>query len=170
MIADFLVRKKVIISEEKEIYQYGYEALFFCMEETILLLAIGMMFHKLVQTMLFIVVFATLRQHTGGYHAKSRVGCSMVTIGNLLINILFVQWLLQYPVREELLLGLVVLYVGVCLKYASVRDLTIVYLITAVLALPWMPEISWGILATMAEVALLIIVIPKRREKDEASI
>ena len=34
MIADFLVQKNVVQKEKIEIYQYGYEALFFCIEET----------------------------------------------------------------------------------------------------------------------------------------
>ena len=71
MIADFLVQKNVVQKEKIEIYQYGYEALFFCIEETAMLIAIGFFLHSWIQTLVFIIVFVSLRQYTGGYHAKS---------------------------------------------------------------------------------------------------
>lgn len=47
--------------------------------------------------------------------------------------------------------------------------LSIVYLIIAVLISQRSPKIAWSIVVTMAEVALLIVIKPKKEGNDEAN-
>lgn len=182
MIADFLVQKNVVQKEKIEIYQYGYEALFFCIEETAMLIAIGFFLHSWIQTLVFIIVFVSLRQYTGGYHAKSRVGCKMVTGLNLALNILCVKIISQLSGIKNIFFGImIILYVTICVKFIlamvtydnclpknrekecrKLAILSIVYLIIAVLISQRNPKIAWSIVVTMAEVALLIVIKPKK--------
>ena len=59
MIADFLYAKGVIKNSEKEIYHYGYILILDGLLDTILLLVYGLLIHKFVSTVLFVLVFKT---------------------------------------------------------------------------------------------------------------
>lgn len=73
IITDFLVWENVVQPEETEIYDYGFGALFFDAGQTMLFLLIGIIVHHFWQTVLFLVVFTSLRKYTGGYHRKLEV-------------------------------------------------------------------------------------------------
>ena len=60
-VADSLYRKDYISEEEKEIYSYGYEILIDNIGKTFLLLMLGAIIHQFVATLVFVVVFTTLR-------------------------------------------------------------------------------------------------------------
>lgn len=83
---------------------------------------------------------------------------------------------------------MIILYVTICVKFILVRVtydnclqkyrekecrklviLSIVYLIIAVLISQRSPKIAWSIVVTMAEVALLIVIKPKKEGNDEAN-
>lgn len=61
-IADFLVYQQQIPEEEWEIYQYGYDTLIYSIEQTILLLLLGLLFHQLTGTLLYLKYIQHLQQ------------------------------------------------------------------------------------------------------------
>ena len=79
-VADSLYRKDYISEEEKEIYSYGYEILIDNIGKTFLLLMVGAIIHQLVATLIFVVVFTTLRSCCGGYHASKAWQCNLLTV------------------------------------------------------------------------------------------
>lgn len=80
MITDFLLCKKMIKKEDRAIYDYGYDMLFSGILQSLLLFVIGWAFGRIDITVVFIVVFITLRSCTGGYHADTRRGCTATTL------------------------------------------------------------------------------------------
>ncbi len=80
-IADFLFQRNVISEEYVEICQYGYEVLFFNLFNALIVLVLGIIWDKLLCSVVFFVVFALLRQYCGGYHSKSTIVCTSVYIG-----------------------------------------------------------------------------------------
>ncbi len=79
-VADSLYRKDYISEEEKEIYSYGYEILIDNIGKTFLLLMVGAIIHQFVATLVFVVVFTTLRSCCGGYHASKTWQCNLLTV------------------------------------------------------------------------------------------
>ena len=79
-VADSLYRNDYISEEEKEIYSYGYEILIDNIGKTFLLLMVGAIIHQLVATLIFVVVFTTLRSCCGGYHASKAWQCNLLTV------------------------------------------------------------------------------------------
>ena len=73
-------RQDYISEEEKEIYSYGYEILIDNIGKTFLLLMVGAIIHQLVATLIFVVVFTTLRSCCGGYHASKAWQCNLLTV------------------------------------------------------------------------------------------
>ena len=54
-----------------DIYIYGFELLVSSVIETISLLLIGLCTEKLIDTIIFIISFSSIRVFSGGYHANS---------------------------------------------------------------------------------------------------
>lgn len=61
----FLEQEKELDQEEIEIYKYGFDALLCDIEQTVLLLIIGAAAHRLLHTVLFLLVLMTVRKYTG---------------------------------------------------------------------------------------------------------
>lgn len=176
IVTDFLVRENVVQPEETEIYDYGFGALFFDAGQTMLFLLIGIIVHHFWKTVLFLVVFTSLRKYTGGYHAETRIGCtcmSCVFLGIVLVttswgSIFFESWFIYL---------LCSVFYGMCFyNYAPVEHqnkpltnqqkyiyriqgvwLSAVWMVIAAIARIYQPEIGDCIVSTMVIVAISII-------------
>ena len=76
-ISLFLCRKNIIKHEDIEIYKYGFETMCSTILGLILTLAIGLTFKMFFLSIVYYVVFVTIRQFTGGYHANSYFKCNL---------------------------------------------------------------------------------------------
>lgn len=63
-----------------EIYTYGMELILSSIAETFILIVLGVVFSRFLETLIFIISFSSIRFFTGGYHAKSYVRCAVVTL------------------------------------------------------------------------------------------
>ncbi|MCM1237090.1 MAG: accessory gene regulator B family protein [Ruminococcus flavefaciens] len=183
IVTDFLVREKAVQPEEAEIYDYGFNALFFDAGQTVLFLLIGICVHCFWQTVLFLTVFASLRKYAGGFHAETRIGCTCMSctfLGIVLVvtsrgSIFFEGWFTYF---------LCSVFYGMCFyTYAPVEHqnkpltkqqknsyrrqgawLSVVWLVIAVIARVYQSQIGDCIVSTMAIVAISIIMGKERRE------
>lgn len=184
MIANFLLCHNIIQEEDREIYQYGYETLLYSIGQTFVLLLLGGMLGKWIESVVFIIVFATLRRCTGGYHANTRFGCMLMTV----IAYMTVLLLQEIPVRistvQVIFLFFLLFYLLVFITYAPVEHenkpltdrqrkrykkqgsgLSILYLFVAVLTFKELSPIAFTIILTMAMTALLMIIHTRRGGK-----
>lgn len=112
MITDFLYAKGNIKKSEKEIYHYGYMLVLDGLLDTILLLIYGFLIHKFMPTVLFVLVFTTVRMFSGGYHARSRWQCILTTFISCFMSIEFSEVITGLFDRKIcLVIGLVICYV-----------------------------------------------------------
>ncbi len=81
-MAKALVRNG-LIDEEKEygLYAYGFETFIASLINIGAILAIGFICDRLIHTLLFLITYSSIRQFSGGYHAKNHIGCFMTFIG-----------------------------------------------------------------------------------------
>ena len=93
---------KIIAEDMADIYVYGFELLLSFLFNTTIIMFAGILLGRLLQTLMFLLIFVLLRSFTGGYHAKTYGVCTLVTFlvygGVLLFSELFVPSMLFYGV------------------------------------------------------------------------
>lgn len=77
-ITDFLLRKKTIRNEEKDIYVYGVELIISSIINLFICLIISLLFEDFANGLVFFISFSSLRRFTGGFHSKSFLRCNII--------------------------------------------------------------------------------------------
>ena len=108
---------KIIAEDMFDIYVYGSELLLSFLFNTTIILIAGILFRRILQTLLFLLIFVLLRSFTGGYHANTYSMCTFVTFlvygGVLLLSELFVPSLLFYTILALVGLALMLVFVPI---------------------------------------------------------
>ena len=91
-IANRLISKKVIDSEEKEIYQYGMYYMLLSLNNVITILIIGDVLDMLWQCLLFTFSFMVIRTYAGGYHASTQRKCYLLTVSIIIATLLVIKY------------------------------------------------------------------------------
>lgn len=60
--------------------------------DTMSIFILSILFHKVLATCCYIVCFCMLRKYAGGYHAKSVIGCYLMTVGSAIIMLLTIRF------------------------------------------------------------------------------
>lgn len=74
-LALILLKNKIIDIKDRDIYIYGLEIILSTIAITLTLISMGIIFRKLILTLVFISIFMLLRTYTGGYHAEKFSQC-----------------------------------------------------------------------------------------------
>lgn len=91
-LSKYFLDQKIISQENYDISVYGGELLISFIISTVLILLSGMLFNRLVQTVLFLTIFIFMRRYTGGYHAPSHFKCKLTTIATHLLVLGLSEW------------------------------------------------------------------------------
>jgi accessory gene regulator B len=121
-ITAFLCRKGVIPEEQKEVYQYGFEVLLLNVLDVLIILGLGIVIKRYVDTVVFLLVFGVTRQYTGGYHAKTVLKCLTVYV-IIYLTVMFISSsniVLCMGVLLQVLLC--VLYIVAVVIYAPIQN------------------------------------------------
>lgn len=101
-ITKTMLASKIIAEDMFDIYVYGVELFLSFLFNTTIIMIAGILLGRILQTLLFLLIFVLLRSFTGGYHANTYGVCTFVTFlvygGVLLLSELFVPSLLFYGV------------------------------------------------------------------------
>lgn len=103
-----------------EIYVYGFELIISSIIETSALLLVGFLIGKIIETMLFLFSFSSIRFFSGGYHANSYLKCFAVTLVNYFLVLFLYNKLIDFSVNIILVFSLVtfilslILFIKVC--------------------------------------------------------
>lgn len=123
MLKDFLLSRRKIEKEDKEIYHFGYILLLDELLDTILLLIFGILIQKFVLTVVFVLVFTTTRMFSGGYHANARWQCILINFVSCFISVEFSQQIIGlFDERLLLIVGIVICYI-IFILYSPVENL-----------------------------------------------
>lgn len=87
-IINQMIKLHIIDDEEKEIYQFGIDGLILKFLHYSSYLLIAALFKEMVRFFIFFVAFLVLRKSAGGYHAKSKTGCYLVSCLTVITSIL----------------------------------------------------------------------------------
>lgn len=98
-IADYLCENDIITTEDKEIVQYGLEAFAESLLGLLVTVLVGGIFTSPLNGLVLWLLVFPLRKYAGGYHAKSRSLCFMISVGMMLCAYgLFTTWKLPMVV------------------------------------------------------------------------
>lgn len=106
-ICQKLIDKGIIKEELKRVYTYGIELLLSFFISVSLILIVGTLTHRFVETLIFLFLFVSIRQMTGGYHAKTYFRCQIVTVGTFLLILLA-----SYHLHPNITLHIILLVSG----------------------------------------------------------
>lgn len=90
-ITDCLLDRNILPQEEKEVYEYGFELLISSLIGFIIVFVSGLIFGLLSESMLFYIIFVSVRPFCGGYHADTHMKCKMTFIVVYALVMLFSQ-------------------------------------------------------------------------------
>lgn len=177
----FFVQNKVIEEEEYNICRYGLEIMLDSAGDITSLLLLGMLFRCTLETGIYLAVFCSLRRYTGGYHAKTRHGCRMATLAGYLLFIMEIKMFASNIVlfdNTPVVMGIIyIICLGVIFCIAPIEhcnkpltemkkrknrrgalEETLLLGGGIVFSYSNLSEVSFAILVTLIEVALLIII------------
>lgn len=90
-LTEFFIENKIIKEEEKEIYHYSFELLLSSILNFLSILVLAVLGNHLVETLIFVLVFFTLRTQAGGYHARTHWRCYLLTMINYLVFVILLN-------------------------------------------------------------------------------
>lgn len=107
----FLVYEKTDLCSV-EIYVYGFELIISSIVETSALIIIGGLTHKMIETIIFLLSFSSIRIFSGGYHAKSYLRCFIVTLAGYTLVRLIYNLLLSLDTYKIVIIGIIELVIS----------------------------------------------------------
>jgi len=118
-ISLLLVSNKIISIENREIYIYGIELLLSNMITFIAIIFISIVTKTFLISMLYSLIFCSLRIFAGGYHCKTYISCFFTSI-SIYILMLVLNFQLD-SIKSILSIILVVLFSPIILMFAPVE-------------------------------------------------
>ena len=103
-IANKICEKGLVDNEDVSIYTYGLEVLISTVFSFLTIMLIGFLFSAVFEAVFFLSVLVVLRRFTGGYHAKTYIGC------NLSCSLLFITTLFLNRVLSFNLVALIIIH------------------------------------------------------------
>lgn len=117
IILDYLIKNDMIENSDDDYdhYRYGVEITISSFINLILVIIIGCLIKRILYSIIFLTIFISLRQLTGGYHAKTYLRCnltmccsfSFVAFGTSIIKIFPLQFFLIHTILST---SIVLLY------------------------------------------------------------
>lgn len=113
------IDKKIIKSEDREIYNYCFETTIIIIFSYITLFILSIIFNEFASTSIFIISFSTLRKVCGGYHADNYFKCGAMSLASYLILILIIK---QFEIIFEISTITLVLGSIIILLLSPIQD------------------------------------------------
>lgn len=109
----FLLDNKSIKLNQYELYLYGFETLIALIINILVILLVSIILSKFIETVLFLLVYCTIRQFTGGYHAENHFKCLLVFLLVYIINIIILKYVYYNNLEWTIILLMFMLCIGI---------------------------------------------------------
>lgn len=112
-LSKWFVKRNWVETEDTAVFQYGLETILANSLNLVTFFLLAILFHRMLDGMVFLVLFIGIRQFTGGYHAKSYGGCYLTfcfisLVLFILLRITPSEWLRPLTILLTLLGGLMI--------------------------------------------------------------
>lgn len=88
IITDFFIENKIIADNERAIYKYGTEVTISTLIGILIILSVGFAIRNILDSVIFLLCFITVRVYSGGYHADTYVRCNLIFVSVFISTIL----------------------------------------------------------------------------------
>lgn len=105
-ITGCLLRNDIIESEKLDTYIYGFEVMISSISGFAIALILGLVFSQLLECILFLIIFVSLRSFCGGYHADTYLKCNSIFAITIALVMLILKFVPQYPIYIHFLIGI----------------------------------------------------------------
>lgn len=92
---NILITNNIISSEERSIYEYGLSQIPHMMINIIFSIFIGYIFNLLSKVIFFQIIYIGIRSYSGGYHAKTRIRCTILSSLIIIFSCIFITFLIE---------------------------------------------------------------------------
>lgn len=92
-IINKLAYDKVIDGEDAEIYSYGLRQLISLIVFFIAASIVMVAMNEVLEGIIFLLGFFSIRQYAGGYHSPSRIGCFFISLSTLIVALVGINYL-----------------------------------------------------------------------------
>lgn len=103
-ITSFLIHENITEESDSEIYQYGLEQLLINLRMFLIISLIAFFVDMMMETIFIFIGLIPIRMIAGGYHAKTPLRCSLLTISVYLLDLVLVITLSNYAANYYILL------------------------------------------------------------------
>lgn len=90
-IASLLKTAKEIDNGQYDVYAYGFEVLLVLLFELVMVLAIGVLFNSIIQSIIFLMCYCPIRQFAGGYNVDSNKKSSIIFLVMFIIIVVIAK-------------------------------------------------------------------------------
>lgn len=90
-IVSILHKNSIVNDENIDVVRYGIEIVLLKILFFLTILFIGIITNSVVNILIFMLFYKPLRTYAGGYHAKTRIGCYIVSVLMLLLMLISVK-------------------------------------------------------------------------------
>jgi accessory gene regulator B len=106
-LANQLVKKQIIKSEDIELYQFGIENIIIKVVHIVSYFTIGLIFQLIPELILFLITFIPLRESSGGYHAKTPIKCYVVSCGAVTAALCLIKFMPDFLKQFSMIIALI---------------------------------------------------------------
>lgn len=117
-IVFLLTRKKLLDTEDREVYVYAIEVLLLNFSLLLTIFVISLLFNQMTHFWCYVLFFIPLRVFLGGYHAKKSETCFLLSVAVYIITIMVHEYFLSL-INSELILFFAVVMILVILYFSS---------------------------------------------------
>ncbi len=102
-----MIKWNIIRSEDEEIYRFGLEGLLLKSVHYMSYLFIAFLFREMISFLLFFTAFLLLRKNAGGYHAKTRRRCYIISCATVICVLTAMQMISKWTNAAIIAVGLI---------------------------------------------------------------
>lgn len=101
-LIEYQIRQGILEEKEKSLYQYGYQVLFEYLFNILAAVLIAAVFHAYGIVLVFTTAFMLVRSYSGGYHARTGIGCFVMSALMQIVVICAVRAVCSFEFAKEI--------------------------------------------------------------------
>jgi len=96
-VSNYLVTQKIIEEQRQELYTFGIIQMLDLLLNIITVIVIGLCSQMLLQVILFMLAYASIRCYAGGYHAKTKFRCYLCSVAMFIVILPLIHIITDRP-------------------------------------------------------------------------
>lgn len=109
----YLIKNKKIKNNDFQLYLYAFEVLISSISNIVIILLIGAVFNRFIETLLFLLFYCPIRQFAGGFHTENYRRCLLFFITIYISNIFLIDKLISLKVTIPIVVMTFISFIGI---------------------------------------------------------